>query len=128
MRILLSFLVLISGFTSLNAGSKRTEMSAYEQDLFLVPSGKYTEADILANGRQTPEQKYKDLSTKEGARPGIGDKLCPISSAKVHPMCTWVINGKTYYFCSASCIAELVTIAKRTPNLLKEPEAYIKRE
>jgi hypothetical protein len=127
MRILLSFLVLISGFASLSAGSKRSEMSAYEQDLFLVPSGKYTEADILANGRQTPEQKYKSLSSVQ-AQPEAGDKLCPISNAKVHPVCTWVINGKTYSFCSASCIAELVTIAKRTPNLLKEPEAYIKRE
>jgi len=95
--------------------------------LFLTPGGKYTEADIAANGRLTAMRKFKGFQAKHDANPKPGDRLCPISETKANPLCAWVIGGKTYEFCCPPCVEEFVRMAKETPDDVKDPEAYVKR-
>lgn len=98
-----------------------------ERLLYLTPGGKYTEADIAANGRQTASQKFKDFRASHDASPAPGAKVCPITQTKANPSCTWVIGGKPYEFCCPPCIDEFVRAAKESPELIKEPSEYIKK-
>jgi hypothetical protein len=98
-----------------------------ERKLYLTPGGKYTEADIRANGGRTASQKYRGFRAAHNLRPGDGDRLCPVTRTKANPRCTWVIAGKTYEFCCPPCIDEFVKLAKERPDELKDPEAYVKR-
>jgi hypothetical protein len=98
-----------------------------ERALYLTPGGKYTEADIRANGALTASQKYRGFRAAHNLRPGDGDRLCPVTRTKANPRCTWVIAGKTYEFCCPPCIDEFVKLAKERPDELKDPEAYVKR-
>lgn len=95
--------------------------------LFLTPGGKYTEADIEANGRVTAKQKFKTFMAKHDMHPRVGDLICPITETKANPACAWVIGGKTYQFCCPPCVEEFVRIAKESPDQIKEPEAYVKQ-
>jgi len=96
--------------------------------LFLTPGGKYTAADIEANGRRTGAQKFANFSPKHDLKPKPGDKICPITLTKANPACSWIIGGKTYEFCCPPCVEEFVQIAKDRPDEIEEPEAYVKKK
>lgn len=98
-----------------------------EQQLYLTPGGKYTEADIQANGNMTASQKFKSVMSSHNSKPKSGEKICPVTRTKANPNFTWVVGGKTYEFCCPPCIDELVKTAKEHPEEIKEPESYIKK-
>jgi hypothetical protein len=97
------------------------------RQLYLTPRGKYTAADIKANGNTTAAQKYGDKKSSHDARPQKSDRVCPISDTKANSMFTWIVDGKTYQFCCPPCIDEFVRTAKEKPAEIKEPGDYIKK-
>ncbi|MEO2089478.1 MAG: hypothetical protein ABGY75_08280 [Gemmataceae bacterium] len=98
-----------------------------EQKLFLTHGGKYTAADIAANGNTVPTVKYKGIRAQHDDNPKPGEKICPISKTKANPKFTWVVGGKTYEFCCIPCIEEFVVLAKEKPGEVKEPSEYVKK-
>ena len=98
--------------------------NAEEDKLFFTPGGKYTEADIKANGKVVASAKFAAVKVEHNAKPKSGDKLCPISMTKANPMLSWVVGGKTYEFCCPPCVQEFVAMAKEKPNEIKDPESY----
>lgn len=98
-----------------------------ERTLFLTPGGKYTEADIKANGNAVPTVKYKGVRPTHDDNPKAGQKICPISKTLANPKFTWVVGGKTYEFCCIPCIEEFVDKAKQKPDEVLDPSAYIKK-
>jgi hypothetical protein len=95
--------------------------------LFLTPGGKYTAADIEANGRLTSKQKFQSFVAKHDMHPKAGDAICPITETKANPKCSWVIGGKTYEFCCPPCVEEFVRMAKESPDQIREPKDYVQR-
>jgi hypothetical protein len=95
-----------------------------ERDLYLTPGGKYTAADIAANGRMTASQRYKGFHARHDANPQPGDLLCPITQTKANPACTWTIDGSHYSFCCPPCIDEFLVLAKSDPDRILTPQAY----
>lgn len=100
---------------------------AQERSLYLTPGGAYTEADIRANGTEPPLEKYRGIISSHDLNPQKGDYLCPITKTKANSKFSWVIGGKTYYFCCPPCIEEFVKQAKEHPESILPPEAYIKK-
>jgi YHS domain-containing protein len=100
---------------------------AEEQKLYLTPGGKYTTADIQANGNRTASEKFKGVKAEHDLRPKPGDRLCPITLTKANAKFAWVVGGKTYEFCCPPCVDEFVALAKESPADVKEPEAYVKK-
>jgi YHS domain-containing protein len=98
-----------------------------ERQVFLAPGGKYTAADIRANGNTVPSEKYRGIRAAHDDNPKAGEKICPISKTKANPRFTWVVGGKTYEFCCVPCVEEFVVTAKERPAEVLEPEAYVKR-
>ena len=96
-----------------------------ERALYLTPGGRYTSADIEANGPMLPSQRYRGFQARHDFNPQPGDTLCPISRTKANPTCTWIIGGQTYEFCCPPCIDELVRLAKEQPDQLQPPHAYV---
>lgn len=118
------------GFTTQTAAHEE-EMptrlpAADEQSLYLTPSGKYTEADIVANGKVTASQKFKGVISSHDMKPNVGDRICPITMTKANPKFTWIIDGKPYQFCCPPCVDEFVKLAKERPEEVKIPDTYIK--
>lgn len=118
------------GFTTQTAAHQE-EMpanlpAAEEQTLYLTPGGKYTEADIEANGKVTASQKFKGVMSSHDMKPKSGDRICPITLTKASPKFTWVIDGKPYQFCCPPCVDEFVKLAKEQPEDVKIPDTYIK--
>ena len=99
-----------------------------ERKLYLTAGGKYTEADIKANGNVTASQKFKGVSSKHDMFPKKGDRICPITLTKANPDFTWIIDGKPYQFCCPPCVDEFVKLAKEQPDEIKGPDSYIKAE
>ena len=95
-----------------------------EKKLYLTPGGKYTEADIKANGNVTASQKFKGLKATHDLKPKPGDKICPVTLTLASPKFSWVIDGKTYEFCCPPCVDEFVLLAKEKPTELKPLEEY----
>lgn len=100
---------------------------AAARELFLKPGGKYTAADIVANGNQTGNQKFRNFTPTHDLKPKVGDKICPITLTKANPQCTWIVDGKTYEFCCPPCVEEFVKLAKEKPEEIKAPSEYVKR-
>lgn len=98
-----------------------------EQQLYLTPGGKYTAADIQANGNVTASQKFKGVMASHDMKPKSGDKICPITMTKANPKFTWVVGGKSYEFCCPPCVDEFVKTAKEHPEEIKEPGSYVKK-
>lgn len=98
-----------------------------EAKLFLAPGGKYTAADVRANGNTIPAVKYNGIRPVHDSHPKVGQKICPISETVANPQFTWVVGGKTYEFCCIPCIEEFVATAKERPDQVKEPGEYVKR-
>ncbi len=92
--------------------------------LFLTPGGKYTEADIAANGKTVPAVKFRGIRAAHDTDPKPGEPICPVTDTKASPKFTWVIDGKTYEFCCPPCIEEFVATAKEKPGEVKDPEFY----
>ena len=118
------------GFTTQTAAHQE-EMpaslpAAEEQALYLTPGGKYTEADIAANGKVTASQKFKGVISSHDMKPKSGDRICPVTLTKANSKFTWVIDGKPYQFCCPPCVDEFVKLAKEQPEEVKVPDSYIK--
>jgi roadblock/LC7 domain-containing protein len=97
-----------------------------ERKLYLTPGGKYTEADIKANGNVTASMKFKGLKSSHDMFPKAGDKICPVTKTKANPQFTWVVDGKPYEFCCPPCVDEFVKTAKATPDEILKPVDYVK--
>lgn len=97
------------------------------QRLFLTAAGKYTAADIAANGNQTGNQKFRGFVPTHDLKPKVGDKICPITLTKANPKCSWIVDGKNYEFCCPPCVEEFVKLAKEQPAEIKNPAEYVKR-
>ncbi len=97
---------------------------AEEQKLYLTPGGKYTDADIKANGGVTASAKFKGLKAEHDLKPKTGEKICPVTLTKANPRFSWVIDGKTYEFCCPPCVDEFVALAKENPAKIEPPEFY----
>ncbi len=98
-----------------------------ERDLYLTPGGRYTAADIEANGNVTASQKFKGLKSEHDMKPKVGDMLCPISGTKANSKFTWIIDGKPYEFCCPPCVDEFLASAKASSEPLPNPESFIKK-
>jgi YHS domain-containing protein len=98
-----------------------------ERKLYLTPGGKYTEADIQANGSVTASVKFKGLKSSHDMFPKPGNKICPVTKTKANPQFTWVVDGKVYEFCCPPCVDEFVKTAKENPSEVQDPHSYIKR-
>lgn len=103
----------------------RKVTDAAERELYLTPGGKYTEADIRANGSQPASQRYRGFHSEHDMHPKRGDTVCPITGTKSNPKCTWVVGGKQYAFCCPPCIDEFVKLAKQQPDKVLEPGKYV---
>ena len=95
-----------------------------EAALYGTPAGKYTAADISANGNKTATEKFKGIKGEHDTKPSAGDKLCPISMTKATAKFTWIVDGKPYEFCCPPCVDEFVALAKTKPAEVRPPEFY----
>lgn len=96
-----------------------------ERTLYLTPGGKYTEADIVANGRKTASMKFAGFHASHDPKPTPGARVCPITDTRANPDCSWIVGGKTYLFCCPPCVDEFVRQAKEDPESIRAPEAYV---
>ncbi len=99
-----------------------------EQKLYFTAAGKYTEADIKANGKLTAATKFKGFMSKHDMKPKPGDWICPVTFTKANPKIEWQVNGKKYLFCCPPCVDEFVRMAKEEPEDVLEPGDYIQKE
>jgi hypothetical protein len=97
-----------------------------ERQLYLTAGGKYTEADIVANGGVTASVKFKGLKSSHDMFPQTGDKICPVTETKANPDFAWVIGGHRYEFCCPPCVDEFLKAAKTSEEDLKLPADYVK--
>ncbi|MFO0922620.1 MAG: hypothetical protein U0905_09065 [Pirellulales bacterium] len=97
-----------------------------ERDLYLKPGGRYTEADIQANGNTTATLKFKGIKSSHDMHPKAGDRICPITETKANPKFTWIVDGKSYEFCCPPCVDEFVKMAKGSSDPLPSPESFVK--
>lgn len=100
---------------------------AEEREIHLQPGGKYTLADIEANGRTIPSRKFRGFRAQHDSNPKPGDRLCPVTQTKANPDCVWTIAGQLYQFCCPPCIDEFVRRAKEKPESIQPPDAYVER-
>jgi YHS domain-containing protein len=98
-----------------------------ERTLYLTAKGKYTDADIAANGRMTASEKYKEFHSSHDFNPKLGEPICPVTHTKANAECSWIVGGKRYLFCCPPCIDEFVRMAKESPDKIQEPAAYVSR-
>ncbi len=99
-----------------------------EQKLYFTAAGKYTEADIKANGNKTASGKFKGFMSKHNMNPKPGELICPVTFTKANAKVEWQINGKKYLFCCPPCVDEFVRMAKEEPDNILEPEDYVQGE
>ncbi|MEK6259606.1 MAG: hypothetical protein AABP62_13395 [Planctomycetota bacterium] len=97
-----------------------------EKQLYLTAGGKYTPADIAANGSQTASQKYRGFKSEHDFSPKSGDRICPITRTKANPKCSWIVDSREYQFCCPPCIDEFVKRAKGQPDEIQAPDDYVK--
>lgn len=98
-----------------------------ERQLYLTPGGRYTKADIEANGNVTASQRFAGQKASHDLKPKLGDKICPITLTKANKQFTWVVGSKSYEFCCPPCVDEFVQLAKEKPEEIKEPGEYVKK-
>lgn len=118
-------------FAEVRSPGRPAEHEAVLRRLHLTPGGKYTLADVGANGGTTPAKKFSGHEADHGAahdlapeRPGW---LCPVTAARSEPGLAWLVGGHSYRFCCSPCIDEFVRLAKEEPGRVRPPEAYAKR-
>jgi YHS domain-containing protein len=120
------------GFSNARAEEQAEPMPAKvvdseEQQLYLTPGGRYTEADIKANGSRTAAEAFQGIKPTHDAHPQPGDKICPISKTKANAKFTWVVGGKSYEFCCPPCVDEFVKKAKEQPAEVRDPAEYVQK-
>jgi YHS domain-containing protein len=119
------------GFTSAggahDAGVPAKVGGAEERALYLTPGGKYSAADVRANGNAVASEKFQGEKAAHDLKARPGDPICPVTLTKANPKFTWVIGGKPYQFCCPPCVDEFVTLAKEHPEQIKDPAEYRKR-
>jgi hypothetical protein len=98
-----------------------------ESDLYLKPGGKYTAADIKANGSTTASAKFRGFQSAHDRHPAKGDAICPITRSKANPKCTWIVGGKQYSFCCPPCVDEFVKLAKEHPGQIQDPATFVQQ-
>jgi hypothetical protein len=96
-----------------------------ERELYLVAGGRYTAADIAANGNRLPSQVFLGFRARHDFDPQPGERICPVSRTKADPRCAWIVDGRRYEFCCPPCIDEFVVLAKEQPDKIARPEAYV---
>ncbi|WP_425613571.1 hypothetical protein NA78x_003406 [Anatilimnocola sp. NA78] len=96
-----------------------------ERELFQSAGGKYTLADITANGTELPSQKYRGFRAVHDLQPQPGDRLCPITRTKANLTCTWIVDGQAYAFCCPPCIPEFVRLAKERPRQIRPADTFV---
>lgn len=106
---------------------KVADADADEVKLYLTPGGKYTAADVKANGGVVASEKFKGIKAEHDLKPKPGDKICPVTLTKANPKFSWIIGGKSYEFCCPPCVDEFVALAKEKPDEIKEPDFYRKK-
>ncbi len=120
------------GFTTAvqqhDSGMPTAVSGADEQKLYFTPSGKYTQADIDANGKLPANAKFRGFMSKHDMSPGPGDIICPVTFTKANPKIEWQVDGKKYLFCCPPCVDEFVRMAKEEPENLRLPEEYVQGE
>lgn len=99
---------------------------AQERELYLVPCGKYSAADIAANGRQTASAKFRGCCAVHDVMPEPGDRICPVTRTKANPECSWIIGGQEYWFCCPPCVDEFVRLAKEQPGNVRDAADYVR--
>lgn len=114
---------LAGGATNTN----NTEPTAAERARFLRPGGRYSQADIAANGGQVPSQRFRGFVPTHNPNPPKGARLCPITKTQANAQIAWVVGGKTYQFCCPPCVEEFVKQAKENPRSIRPPQHYVKR-
>ncbi|MFN9349133.1 MAG: hypothetical protein ACK6DQ_21300 [Planctomycetota bacterium] len=97
-----------------------------ERDLYLTPGGRYTAADVVANGNVTASQKFKGIKSAHDMNPKSGDRICPITETKANTKFTWIIDGKPYQFCCPPCVDEFLKTAKASNDPLPDPDSFVK--
>lgn len=108
------------------AGGMPAKVADEEEDrLYLTPGGKYTEADIAANGRRTASARFAGFRAAHDPHPTPGDRVCPITDTRANPACSWVVGGETYFFCCPPCVDEFVKRAKEEPGTIRAPGDYV---
>jgi hypothetical protein len=119
----------VTGANDHGPGSEMPEKLAdgEEKDLYLTPGGRYTSADIEANGNVTASQKFKGLKSAHDMNPKPGDRICPITETKANPKFSWIIDGKPYQFCCPPCVDEFLKSAKSSDEPLPNPETFVKQ-
>src|SRR5438876_2890742 len=70
--------------------------SGEEQKLYGTPGGRYTAADIRANGPLPPSAKFKGVFASHNMHPRQGDPICPITRTLANPKFVWIVGGKNY--------------------------------
>jgi hypothetical protein len=98
-----------------------------QRRLYLTPGGRYTAADIRANGDTLPAEKFKGVLANHHLHPAVGDRICPITDTRANPRFAWIIGGRRYLFCCPPCIDEFVQRAKTAPGSIRLPEVYVQR-
>ncbi|MDA1249618.1 MAG: hypothetical protein O2820_10375 [Planctomycetota bacterium] len=98
-----------------------------EKELYLTTSGTYTASDIKANGSQTASSRYSGFQSNHNIQPQPGDRLCPVTKTRASNECSWIIAGRTYYFCCPPCIDEFVKQARANTTPLPPPDSFIKK-
>src|SRR5205807_486834 len=98
-----------------------------ERQLYLTPGGKYTAADIEANGQRTASEKFQGFQAAHDLHPAPGERICPITLTRANQACTWIVGGQEYQFCCPPCVDEFVQLAKSKPDQIKQPEEYRKK-
>jgi hypothetical protein len=109
-------------------GAGAREAAAWARDeetLYLTPGGKYTEADIRANGTQTAARRFKGLEAAHDRNLAAGDRVCPVTGLKANSGCCWVVGGQTYEFCCPPCVDRFVKAAKERPGEVRDPGDYV---
>jgi YHS domain-containing protein len=113
--------------------------SEEERKLYQTPGGRYTAADIRANGALPPSEKFKGVFASHNMHPRRGDPIChnmhprrgdpicPITRTLASPKFAWFVGGKKYLFCCPPCIDEFVRMAKEQPEAILAPERYVRR-
>lgn len=120
------------GFTTAGEADHKSDMpakvaDAAERELYLTPGGRYSEADILANGSTTASIRFAGIKSSHDMSPKPGDRICPVTETKANPKFTWIIGGREYQFCCPPCVDEFVKLAKTNPEQLRPPEEYTKQ-
>ncbi|MCI0456023.1 MAG: hypothetical protein L0Z62_03465 [Gemmataceae bacterium] len=115
---------------NMSSGDKELAVQAVaeEKKLLLNPGGKYTEADIKANGQVTVSEQFKGVRLVHELRPAVGDKICPVTRVKANARISWVVGRRTYRFCCPPCIVDFVQHAKERPEQIQAPEEFVQKD